>query len=156
MFFNSFDLNALRLHQTTVLKNDSHCLRDVCILYIYIPYQKMTETKQQQPTTPVIGAHFMRVRDTYVVYVFDSVRRQKVVDQRIVRTWNDFDKAFPGAFQNTRALHRFIVQVPSRRKRRGNIADRMDIQIVRMDIPVWVPRSKKRCVHDLEEKKQDD
>ena len=115
----------------------------------------MTETKEQQ-LTPVLGANFMRVRDTYVVHVFDSVRRQKVVDQRIVRTWDDFNKAYPGAFANTRALHRFIAQVRSRRKRRGGIADRMNIQIVRMNIPVWVPRSKKRCAHDLDEKKQDD
>ncbi len=100
----------------------------------------MTDTK----TSKAPGAYYMRQRDAYIVYVFESSRRQSVESSHIVKNWREFDKMFPGAFANVRGLHRFIAQVRNRRKRRNTIADRMSIEICRFKQPVWKARSKSR------------
>ena len=88
----------------------------------------------------------MRQRDAYVVYIFDTDRRQTVESSHIIRNWSEFQTTFPKAFKNVRGLHRFVAQTRTRRKRRGTIADRMSVEICRFKQPVWKARSKSRSV----------
>lgn len=109
----------------------------------------MSESKTSKTRSD--GAYYMRQRDAYVVYIFQSERRQSVESSHIIRNWAEFIETFPGSFKNVRGLHRFVAQTRTRRKRRNTIADRMSVEICRFKQPVWKARSKSRSVSPVRE-----
>ena len=101
--------------------------------------------------TPINGAFFMRARHTFVMHIFATTARQEVSKTHVFANFIQLDKAYPGLFESSRHLRRFVNQRYGRRRKRGDIRDLMNIQAVHMDIPVWISRGKARS-YDAEEK----
>ncbi len=93
----------------------------------------------------------MRARHTFVMHIFTTTARQEVAKVRVFSNYAEVDSAYPGLFESTRHLRRFVNQRPGKRRKRGDIRDLMNIQAVHMDIPVWISRGKARS-YDPEEK----
>jgi hypothetical protein len=103
---------------------------------------------------PINGAFFMRARDTFVVHVFATTDRQQVSKTQVFANFACLDKAYPGLFESSRHLRRFVNKRYGKRRKRGDIRDRMNIQAVHMDAPVWISRGKAASArsYDPEEK----
>ena len=118
-------------------------------------------TKNIDKTSPsltgvtVNGAYYMRERDTFVVHVFESVARQRICATHIFRNFESLTHVYPGLFASTRHLRSFVNQRPSKRRKRGDIRDRMSIQAVHMQVPVFVPRGRHKRKRQLSEEECD-
>lgn len=98
--------------------------------------------------TPINGAFFMRARDTFVMHVFATKARQQVSKTQVFANFACLDKAYPGLFESSRHLRRFVNQRYGKRRKRGDIRDRMNIQAVHMDVPVWISRGRATTAND--------
>jgi len=94
------------------------------------------------------GAFFMRGRNVFVMHVFATKARQEVANTHVFSNYACLDKAYPGLFESSRHLRRFVNLRYGRRRKRGDIRDRINIQAVHMDVPVWISRGRAAAVND--------